>query len=170
MYEPPNEVLDQFTSSGWAPDRLVDVPHQIPQSHPAFEVLKRYAGLTVGACGEGVEVATSDIEFRIPESDNPEDYEEKSTWEQLLEVRLVSIAHVHHQHGELFIGSDGRCFGRSYIHDAMWFEGETFEVAVRNILKGIRAKPMLRPSQASVSIYGNEYNRESAELYDWSNT
>lgn len=167
IYDPPSEVLNQFIDKGWAPGRSLDVPHNIPSDHPAFEVLKRYAKLTIGECGKGIEVATSDIEFRFPESDNPEDYEKKSIWEKLLNTKLISVAHVHQQHGELFVGSDGRCFGRSYIHDAMWLEGETFAIAVKNILTGIRAKPMLRPNQKSVSLYGVEYTRKSAEIYDW---
>ena len=129
--------------------------------------LKRYAGLTVGACGSGVEVSKSDIEFRIPDTDNPEEFNEKVFWEKAMNTKLISIAHVHHQHGELFIAENGFCFGRSYIHDAMWLEGETFSITMKTLLAGYRVKPMLRPDQAVVSVYGVEYNNESAGVFEW---
>jgi hypothetical protein len=38
-------------------------------------------------------------------------------------ARLIGIAGVHNDHAELYIASDGRCFGSSNRHPAGYYHG-----------------------------------------------
>ncbi len=166
MITPLPEVLAQFVMAGWNPTRKVEVPSFIPHDHPAVQVLSQFGGLTVGKCGAGIECATSDIVFRAKPMDEGDD--EIAVWQSLLDTTLVSIAHVQHGHGDLFIGTDQRCFQRSYIQEAFCFEGHDFVTAAQNLLLGIRARPMLRPDQQVVTVYGVDYTAMSPETYCYS--
>jgi len=165
VIRPPSKVLNKFVMAGWQPSRCVAVPAFVPDNHPAWQVLRQFGGLTVGTCGPGIECASSDVVFRASEPDDRDD--ELSGWQQLLNTTLVSVADVCHGHGELFIDTNSRCFGRSYIHDAFYFEGDSFETAIENILLGVRSRPMLRPDQASVTLYGHDFTAESPETYHY---
>jgi len=136
------------------------VPPNLPPDHPACAVLASFDGLTVGNTGEGIECATSDIHFCPVAPDG-----EISAWNELLGETLVGIAEVHHAHGELFIDTAGRCYVRSCVHDAFYFEGPTFFEAAEQLLVGLRSRPMLRPGQHSVELYGHTYTPESPEVY-----
>jgi hypothetical protein len=116
-----------------------------------------------GPCGPGVECAAGDISFRTSPPDD--DDEEIAGWQQRLGSTLISVADVHHGHGELFVDSAGRCFGRSYVHDAFTFEGDSIAQAIENILLGIRARPLFRPDQTSVTLYGIDYAADDASVY-----
>ncbi len=163
MITPPARVLTTFVMAGWHPMRRAAVPRFVPEDHPAAQVLSQFGGLTVGECGAGIECAAGDVVFRASEIDDHDD--EISAWQGLLNTTLVSIADVHHGHGELLIDAGSRCFGRSYIHEAFYFEGDAFEAAVQNILLGIRSRPMLRPDQETVTLYGIDYTANSPETY-----
>ncbi len=165
MITPPAKVLEKFTMAGWQPLRCVAVPAFVPDDHPAWQVLAQFGGLAVGTCGPGIECATGDVVFRASEPDGRDD--EVSAWQQLLNTTLVSVGDVHHGHGELFIDTTSRCFGRSYIHEAFYFEGSSFETAIENILLGVRSRPVLRPDQRSVSLYGVDFTAESPETYHY---
>lgn len=110
------------------------------------------------ASDKGIECGTSDIRFCEPDIDIPTD-----TWEQLLHTKLVAVAEVGNAYG--LLAGDGRCFGASYIHDAFYYEGSCIEQALEHMLTGIRAKPMLRPDQQSVSLYGVEFAVGDSALY-----
>lgn len=162
MIEPPEVVRQWFIEVGWHPGRSVDVPTSVPADHPAREVLAAFSGLV--------------IPEREPEDDWPM-IEELAfgalapeprvtvSWGRLLRSRLVGIARVHSDHGELYMDAAGRCFGRSLVHDAFYFHGESFAEAVENILLGRRARPMLRPGQPSVTLYGVRFTAASPEVY-----
>ena len=141
------------------------LPGDLPSGHPAAEILARYDGLKVGECITGHDCATSDVFFRARPADD--DDEEIAGWQHLLNTRLVSIADVHHGHGELFVCSSGRLFLRSYVHDAFGFQGESFASGMENLLLGMQTRPMLRPGQQSVTMYGVKYTQESPELYKY---
>jgi hypothetical protein len=80
-------------------------------------------------------------------------------------TELVGIAGVNNDHGELYVDALGRCFGASCVHDAFFFYGESFAEAVEGILLGRRARPMLRPDQPFVTLYGEKFTAESPEVY-----
>ncbi len=94
-----------------------------------------------------------------------EDY--KKTWEELLRTKLIWIAEVHNAHGALVMSSAGECYGCSDIHDAFYFEGETFREAVERLLLGKRSRPMLAPDQDEVDLYGETYRRGHPDVYDY---
>jgi hypothetical protein len=157
MIEPPPRVRHRFVDAGWFPGRAVSVPPSVPSDHPAWVVLAAVGGLSVGACGAGEECATSDLRFSALEPDPAV----TEVWGPLLGTQLVGIAEVHHAHGELYIDTAGRCFGSSCIHDAFYFEGESFAEAVERLLLGRRSRPMLRPDRVAATLYGIRLTDES---------
>ena len=136
---------------------------QIPQGHPAVPILSAFSGLTVGKCGAGEQCGTSDVAFGFVERGD-----EADVWSVLLQTVLVGIATVDHNHGDLFIDSTGRCFLISGVHDATCYEGASFSEAMRGLLRGLRCRPMLRPDQQSVTLYGDEFTADSPEVFDYS--
>jgi hypothetical protein len=77
------------------------------------------------------------------------------------------VAEVHNRHGWLIIDEAGRCFGASKIHDAFYFEGQTFGEAVERLLLGRKARPMLRPDQHQVELYGATFNRGHPAIFEY---
>jgi hypothetical protein len=117
-------------------------------------------GLHVGQAGHGIECASSDLIFQFcnvaPDI--------VSTWSELLGSNLIEIAEVHNRHGLLLMDEAGRCFGASLIHDAFYFEGHNFGDALKRLLLGRKARPMLRPDQHQVDLYGETFAREPRDL------
>lgn len=162
MLEPPASVMPLFVAAGWMPGRRVAVAPVVPRDHPAFDVLRQVGGLRVGTVGVGWECARSDIEFKQPDD---EVLHEASAWAELLGTTLIGVAEVHNHHAALLIDSIGRCFGLSYIHDAFYFEGHVFGEAVERLLLGRPARPMLRPDQSSIMLYGEEFPRGHPAIF-----
>ena len=126
-------------------------------------MLRELAGLEVGSCGAGEECARSDIVFG--RSEQLEQDAVIQEWQTLLATRLICIGEVHHEHGALFMDSRGNCYHGSLIHEAFSFEGEAFNVAVERILLGRRGRPMLRPSQPSVTMWGEVFTASHPGIY-----
>ena len=124
-------------------------------------MLAQFGGLTVGCCGAGEECATSDIRFGPVGPTDPD----IRIWNTLLGTTLIGVAECHRSHGELYVDSSGRYYGLSGVHDAFDFEGSTFGEAVEGLLLGRRARPMLRPDQESVTLYGVEFTADHPGLY-----
>jgi hypothetical protein len=163
----PEDLLTDFKLAGWQPGRSVSLPssitHRIPGGHPAAPVLTEFSGITVGKCEAGEECATSDVAFQFVEPD-----EAVEVWCDLLGTVLVGVATVHHNHGDLFVDSLGRYLSISAVHDATCLEGTSFAEAMHRLLRGIRCRPMLRPDQESVIVYGVEFTADSPEVFDYS--
>lgn len=157
------ETRRRLEDAGWFPARWVAT--LAPKDHPAEPILAALSGLRVGQTGPGESCARSDIAFFLldPEPDDDDLHE----WSRLLGTVLVGLGEVHNGHGELWIASDGRCFGRSLVHRAFYFEGHDFAEAIEGLLLGRRARPMLRPDQESVTLYGDRYTRDHPDLYDF---
>ncbi len=68
------------------------------------------------------------------------------------------------------MASDGACYGCSFIHDAFWLEGKDIGAAVDTLLLGRKARPMLRPGQSKVVMYGRAYVSGDPEVLVWSGT
>jgi hypothetical protein len=165
MIQLPDSVQQDFVAAGWHPGRQVEVSAEVPAGHPAWEILKAFGGLV--------------IPEREPEPGWPVIEEFVfglltpvpaiiSDWERFLHSRLVGIAEVHSGHAELYIDATGRCFGLSLMHDAFYFHGSSFVDAVEGLLTRRRSRPMLRPGQSSVMLYGERYTATSPELYRYS--
>lgn len=162
MIELPESVTPLFVAAGWHPNRCVDVPSSVPPDHPAAAVLAALGGLTIiPDRDEGEECAPNNLTFEALGSDDSI----TGVWGELLGTRLVGVAQVEHGHGELYVAADGRCFGRSQMHDAFYFEGSSFAEAAERLMLGRRSRPMLRPDQPSVDLYGITYTADSVELY-----
>lgn len=159
--EIPESVLALFEAAGWTPGRAV--PSEVPRDHPAHQVLRAFSGLRVGATGPGESCAKGDIEF-MPLLMEPND-NVIHEWESLLGTTLVGVGEVHNAHGELWAASDGRYFGRSLIHDAFYFEGDSFGEAAERLLLGRKARPLIHPSQDSVMLYGETYTPDHPDVY-----
>lgn len=163
MVDLPDRIRPLFVSAGWHSDRRVPVSLEVPADHPAAAILGAFGGLTVTRPedAEGEECALDDLTFR----ELSPDPSILDVWAKLLGTRLVGIADIHVGHGEWYIASDGRVFGRSCVHDAFWLAGESFEEAAERSLFGRRVRPLLRPGQESVTLYGIEFDAESTGLY-----
>jgi hypothetical protein len=162
MIELPESVKPLFAVAGWRPGRRSAVSSAVPADHPAATILSMFGGLTVTPAGDaGEECATSDLAFQELEPDESV----TEVWGGLLGTRLVGVAEVHRGHGELYVAADGRCFGHSLMHDAFSFEGASFAEAMERSLLGRRSRPMLRPDQPSVTLYGVQYTAGSPEVY-----
>jgi hypothetical protein len=164
VVEPPEAVRHGFLDAGWHPGRAVAVPASVPAGHPARDVLAAFGGLVLRERDPepgGDWPPIEELAFRaLPPCPAVTD-----VWGRLLGTRLVGIAGVHNEHAALYIDAAGRCFGASNIHDAFFYHGESFAEAVEGILLGRRACPMLRPDQASVTLYGERFTTDSPEAY-----
>lgn len=161
--EIPEFVLPLFQTAGWPCATTQSVPPFVPENHPAFIVLHTFGGLTVGQCGAGEACASGDIIFG-----SSEDLQEDETlleWQGILNTTLILIGETHHSHGALLMDSAGICYGMSFIHEAFWFEGAAFGTAVEHILLGRKGKPMLRPDQSSISVYGETITADHPNVY-----
>jgi hypothetical protein len=159
----PANVRPMLAAVGWHSGRHIDVDARVPQFHPAHGILKEFGGLHIGRCGPGIECATSDLEFGFCEE---ADREVGSIWSELLMSKLIAVAEVHHRHGWLLVDETGRCFGASQIRDAFYYEGPNFGVGLESLLIGRKARPMLRPDQHQLDLYGKTFYRGDAAIFD----
>jgi hypothetical protein len=162
----PEDLLKYFKHAGWKPQRSVALPKsitdQIPGGHPAGPILSEFSGITVGRNGAGKECGTSDVAFQFVQLTD-----EADVWSDLLGTTLVGIATVGSNHADLFVDSLERYFCISSVHDATCFEGASFGESMRRLLLGIRCRPMLRPDQQSVTVYGEVFTADSPEVFDY---
>jgi hypothetical protein len=158
---PPPSLLTLFEQAGWLPGRQVPVSSRVPGNHPAHAILSSFAGLRVGAAGEGLECASSDIAF----CDEDSETSAETRWGQYLGSQLICVGYQHNEHGVVFIDSLGRVFGESLIHEAFWFDGEGIWTGIENVLRGRRSRPLLSPGQDAVSLYGDHYKRGDRRIF-----
>ena len=161
--EIPTNVRPLFVEAGWYLGRQASVPKTISANHPAATVLPELAGLTIGTCGPGEECATSDVCF----GEIAPDEAITKVWGSLLGSELVGVAEAHQAHETLYVDTMGRYFGASLIHDAFWFWGPTFGEAMERLLLGRRPRPMLRPDQPTVTMYGEEIAAGHPSVYSY---
>ena len=160
----PSSVRPLFLAAGWQSGRRMRVDGRVPELHLAHSILQEVGDLHVGRSEPtGIECARSDLEFCFCEAD----HKILSTWGELLRSRLVEVAEVHNRHGWLIVDEAGRCFGASQIHDAFYFEGQTFGEAVERLLLGRKARPMLRPDQHQVELYGETFTRGHPAIFEY---
>lgn len=160
--ELPESVEPLFRAAGWHRGRQVSISRSVPTNHPALAILATVGGLTVTPDRKvGEECAPNDLAFQELEPNRSI----SEVWNALLDTILVGVAEMHDGHAELYVAADGRCFGCSLVHDAFYFEGNSFGEAAERSLFGRRSQPMLRPNQPSVTLYGIEYSADSPELY-----
>ena len=166
MFEVPESVRPVFEAAGWHPGRRVGLPPDVPAGHPGVAILAALGGLTVARPedAEGEECALDDLAFGPLFPDGSI----LVGWAGLLNTQLVGVADIHHGHGEWYAASDGRVFGRSCIHDAFWLAGLSFAEAAERSLFGRRVRPLLRPGQSFVTLYGTRLSADSPAVYRYS--
>ena len=165
MDEFPEEVRQWLAESEWTPEREVEVPDFVPRTHPAWETLQSFGGLKL--MERDCEPDEEPIEEFVFGAFCSDDSVTAKKWSKLLKSALVKIARVHNDHAELYMDGTGRCFGNSLMHDAFYFHGESFVDLLQGHLARRRARPMLRPSQQSVSLYGETITRSDPRIYDY---
>jgi len=165
----PPDVLYAARDAGWAPGRRdaetierLKGAH-IPAEHPAFASLSEMGGLTFGETGSGEECAKSNVYFDLLTDGD----ENALRWAEILRTRLVGLAWTHNRHGQLFMAEDGRVFENSTVHDAFCFLGADLAEALTRLLRGQRARPMLRPDQSEVTLYGDTFTADDPNVYRW---
>lgn len=167
MPDLPPTIIPFFTDAGWVPHRRQSLPqnilNQIPEKHPAINMLTQFNGLKVGVCGTGEECATSDIDFQFIE----DNWDDIIIWNDLLLSVLIGIAEVQHMHMQLYIDQLGKCYILSLIDDEFLFCGNDFSEAMAALLLGRKLRPMLRPGQDSVTSYGITLTANSPEIYQY---
>lgn len=158
---PPPAICSLFEHAGWLLGRQVPVSSRVPSNHPAHKVLSSFSGLRVGSTDGGLECAAGDIQFR----DEDSQIAVETRWSRYLSSQLIFVGYQHNEHGTLFIDSRGRVFGESLIHEAFWLDGEDVWTGIENVLLGRRSRPVLYPSQNSVSLYGELYTRGDPRIF-----
>ncbi len=135
-----------------SPRQRSRLPDWVPNDHPAHEILARYDGKTRGSIQFGL-IDPNDV------------HEEIATWENLLGTRLIGVGLEDHGHAQFYVASDGRCFGSSEVHDAFYFHADSLKKFQLGQMLRRRSRPMLRPDQASVDLYGIEFFPGDPEIY-----
>ncbi|WP_157994266.1 SUKH-3 domain-containing protein [Peristeroidobacter agariperforans] len=158
---PPATICSMFEQAGWVPDRQMPVSSRVPNNHPAYAVLSSFSGLRVGSTEGGIECAASDIEFRDEESQMAVE----TRWSRYLNSQIIFVGYQHNEHGTLFIDSRGHVYGASLIHEAFWLDGEDVWSGIENVLLGRRSRPVLHPTQSSVTLYGELYVRGDPRIF-----
>lgn len=133
--------------------------------HPAAIAVAELDGLRVGHMGIRPGQTSGELLFgdRSLEHDDPRVAE----WEALLQIRLVNIAEVDSGHAALFMDGTGACYWKSNVHDAFAFGGDSLQEFLEDVVVNRRRKAMLRPDQASVSMYGLTITAKHPNAYDW---
>lgn len=133
--------------------------------HPAAHVLAELDGLSVGSMGVRSGQTSGQILFGYRSCDH--DAPHISEWEGYLFTRLVNIAELDSGHAAMFMDEAGACYFNSNVHDAFAFMGDSLREALDGFLINRWVKAMLRPDQASVSLYGVTITARHSQAYDW---
>jgi hypothetical protein len=165
MTEIPSSIRPLFLAAGWHrhPGRRVAVPPTVPAQHPGAAVLAEFGGLAIGQSGAGEECATSDVAFQLLGSDASI----IRAWNKLLRTELVGVANIQNAHAELYLDTRWRFFWASCIDDGFCFEGASFSEAMERLLLGRRHRPMLRPDQHEVTMYGEVITTDDPRIYKY---
>lgn len=106
MFELPPLIEPLFRAAGWQGPKSHAQPSETPATAYAIasQIVDEFGGLTVGTCGPGTEMATSDVCFyeRL-RSDNSDLF--KAWAEKVGEV--AAFASAHHDHMILSVGANG---------------------------------------------------------------
>jgi hypothetical protein len=160
VIEIPASIRPLFLNAGWRPGRRVAISRDIPIEHPAAAVLSEYGGLRVGQSGQGRECAASDVVFQALTSGPT-----IRGWSELLGSMLVGVAAVQDSDGELYVDSSGQWFERALVDDGFLFTGKSFGETMERLLLGLRCRPVLRPDQKEVTVYGEIVTADDLRVY-----
>ncbi len=162
LFDFSEDVTEWLRKHNWHEDRRIEVPAWIPSGHPAESILASFGGLVLlRPDDEFPDDPIVEIEFQLlPPNDKV-----VNTWSNLLRSTVVGIGYGHSHHEKLYVDSRGRLYAASLMHDAFYLRGISLADSLHNLLIDARAKPMLRPDQRSVRLYGQEFTRNSPEVF-----
>lgn len=109
MLEVPAMIEPIFRAAGWQGPKKQTLLDKTSASAIAIAraIVDEFGGLTVGTCGPGSEMATSDVRFY--EHLRPEGSELFQEWGQQTGA-VVAFASAHHDHMVLLVGAEGRFY------------------------------------------------------------
>lgn len=133
-------VSDILSKSGWFAgrdvSRSVSPPPQFDLFPKAEEVLKEFGDLRFGACGAGIDFATSDVVIDPGLAIDLK--EELDRYEQTVETKLYPLGEVHRGHGYLLIDEQGRTY---LLSDKLAPFAPSFSRTLEMLLLGKNAEP-----------------------------
>jgi len=89
-------------------------------------------------------------------------------WGKLLGTQLIDVATTEDSYGALYVDNLGRHFGANCIdNDVFYFHGASFGKAMEVLLLGRRSRPLLRPDQERVALYGQVFARDHPGIYKY---
>lgn len=156
----PPHLRKLFEDAGWSSERSKPLLHE----NSLDAVYREIGGLRVGKDGPGIQCGVSEVDFETAPIRDPE----LATWESLLGTSLFRLGSVSGGYASIFISSELKVFGVSEVHDAFYFIGETVPDALDCLFAGRRVRPLFRPDQEFVSLYGDRYHRSHPEAYVYS--
>jgi SUKH-3 immunity protein len=101
----------------------------------AFEILDEFGGLHIGKAGEGINMATSDVNFDSAYTGGLQSV--VKTYEESLHTRLYPVADCHNSHFFLLADEKGACYAYSFDDTLIYF-ADSFEETLEMLLLGIR--------------------------------
>lgn len=156
-------VQKWFLECGWTCQHSAKVPDTIPVLHPAHEILRTFGGIKLLENDCDDDDPYEKFEFRlIPDPDSA-----IQAWSRRLRSQLVGIANEDGCHAELYVDGTGRCFSNSLVHGAFAFAGDSLGDTLLGVLNHRRYRPLLRPWQNEISMYGEWIVRGDPRVYDY---
>ncbi len=156
---PPSVEL-LFRAAGWFAARQIEVDPRVMVNPLAASLLAEFGGLHVGQTGAGVECARSDIEFGFQDLGW---FDAFGAWRNLISRSLTPVADLHHQHGYLLVDTEFY-YAINIIDFELVFHGASFGEAVKQLLLGLRPRPIFHPGQSTQQFYGELINAEDPQV------
>lgn len=97
----------------------------------AQNILREFGNLHVGSCGDGVDFATSDVDFNLQTMVDLES--EMKDFKEARGISLIPLAAVHYGHGFLVVDETGRTY---LLSDELEEFAPTFDDALEMLLLG----------------------------------
>ncbi len=124
--------------AGWFPGREVDIEQNStaelsPAKSNAVDILKEYAGLSIGEVGAGRDTSASDISFRKNTFSFSSEFHNR--WPSL-NKELYAIATAHHDHMMLLVDENKNTYIFTDPDEELYFGG-TFQKMIKKVLLGI---------------------------------
>jgi hypothetical protein len=135
MFELPPLIEPLFRAAGWQGPKSQARPGETPDTAYAIasQIVDEFGGITVGSCGPGTEMATSDVHFY--ERLRSEDSDLLKAWAENV-GEVVAFASAHHDHMILSVGADGTFYVFTDPDDQLYEGSHDFGELMRRLLWG----------------------------------
>lgn len=161
------DLMSFFNEASWHARYRFQVPDTISVDHPAFRFLSRFGGIRLHPhTKSGLECPTADVHFQ-PIRFRPESVDQ---WQPLLGTELIGFGLAANGYEQLWLSTDDRVFASNDIDENFFYVGATFSNATRNLLQGIRHRPLIPLGRTLVHCYGEDYLADDPRVYNWART